>query len=176
MSHERADIRDAVVTLLTGHTSAGARVFRSRTGPLREAEIPCICVFVDGEVVDQVFAQSAPRVLSRELTLAVEGWAKVASGGDLDAAMDTLATEIEAAMDADPYFGGAAFYSYLSGTDFAVKMDGAQPIGVVHLSYTVTYRTTPRVPPVTDALDTVHTETSIDAGAADPVVDVVDLT
>ena len=91
MSHERQQIRDAVVAQLKGtaptyRTAAGARVFKTRMVPIRTAELPALNVYVDSETVDT--KSSAPVELTRTVVVAVEGW--VSASDDVDDALDDL--------------------------------------------------------------------------------------
>lgn len=151
--HERAAIRKAVVSALVGRapafaTSARDRVTSSRQAPIREAELPTINVYVDGETVDDVTASDSPRELTRTVVLVVEGWAGATA--DLDDVLDDLALEIERAVDADPFLGDTAADSVLTNTEIGLKIDGSRPLGCVHLEFAITYRTPQRVAEATD--------------------------
>ena len=49
MAHVRKQIRDAVITALTGLSTTGSNVFRSRIYPLESNKIPGLCVFSKSE-------------------------------------------------------------------------------------------------------------------------------
>jgi peptidoglycan hydrolase-like amidase len=77
--------------------------------------------------------------MTRNLTLVIEGYAKTAT--NLDDTLDTIASEVEAAMAGDRTVTGWAVTSHLTGTEISLTGDGDQPVGVVSMSYLVTYRT-----------------------------------
>jgi hypothetical protein len=140
MAHQRQLIREAVKTLLVAAaTAAGSRVYESRTVALKQTELPAIAVYTLQEEVDPGSANSAPRELKRTLELAVEGAVK--GTANVDDALDALAAQVECAMARDETFGGKAGDSFLSATEIDLADDGRQPIGLVRLVYSVTYRT-----------------------------------
>ena len=139
MAHQRTLIRGAVVAQLLGATAAGARVYPTRILPLRRPELPVISVYTLEEAVTAASLATAPRELSRELPVMIEGW--VAPGDNVDDAMDALALEIETAMHADPYLADTAAESILDSTVMEVVEDGDRMMGLVVLTYAVTYRT-----------------------------------
>ena len=166
--HERAQLRAAVVAQLVGTaptyaTAAGARVTSARPIPLVGTDVlPAISVYTNEETIDEASKRSNPRELKRRPVVQVEGWVTVAAGGDVDAAMDALALQIETAMDGDQGHDSCAFDSVLGGTEFARDMTGARPLGCVTLSYEITYHTGLRVTESPDDFDTMHTTTKID--------------
>lgn len=141
MAHPRKLIRDAVVALLTGAaTAAGARVTATRVDPHRKSELPAISVYTLGEQVTA--SDTTPRELTRVARLEITAWVAHTAALHADDAMDLLAEQIEAAMDADPYLGGKAGDSVLEGTELAILDEHDDPlVGVVTLTYAVTYRT-----------------------------------
>lgn len=139
--HQRKIIRDAVVALLLGHTTADERVHASRDIPLRRNELPAVLVYTTEEPVESDSATTAPRELTRRLRLEIAGIVAPEPGERVDDALDALALEIETAMDADPFLGGACGDSILENTTISLRPDGETNMGVVALSYRVTYRT-----------------------------------
>lgn len=142
--HHRRVIREAVVALLqAGETDAGDRVFKNRVLPMRirgdKAELPAILVYSLEEDVDDDSATTAPRELTRRLSLAVDALA-VGADEEVDDDLDQLAEQIEAVMHADPFLGGVAADSILGGTIIEFDGDGERVIGRVGLTYEVTYR------------------------------------
>jgi len=138
VAHQRQTIREAVKTaLVDASTAAGSRVYESRVSAHRRLRLPAIAIYTMEEVCDD--RKTAPRVLKRDLTLAIEGAVKLAA--DVDDAMDSLADEIEVAMHADPTFGGVMADSVLTSTAIDIAEEGDQPIGVIRLDYRVTYYT-----------------------------------
>lgn len=152
MAHPRKLIRHAIVAqLIAASTAAGARVTGTRVEPHnRKTGLPAISVYTLREPVDQdQSAQTSPRELTRDVKVEIVGWVAHSDALPVDDAMDDLAEQIEAAMDGDPYLGGEAADSILEETVMQVVEDNGSSdplVGVVALTYSVTYRTSPAAP------------------------------
>lgn len=173
MAHQRQVIRTAIRDLLDGATAAGARVYATRMIPLRRAELPSICVYTLEESVTADSLNTAPRELTRELPVVIE--CRVAPGANVDDAMDAIALEVETAMHADPYLGGACGESILDSTIMEVAVEGDRETGFVALTYQVTYRTfAPEEPDGLDDFNTVGATQNLggDQAAEDDTHDV----
>ena len=57
MAYIRQSIRDNAVTAITGLSTTGSNVFRSRVYPLGTNKLPALCVYTDSEVVKGFGAQ-----------------------------------------------------------------------------------------------------------------------
>lgn len=159
--HERQAIREAVIARLIGTgpayaTAATTRVFKTRLHPIRGVELPALNVYTDDETSDS--KRTAPVELTRTVPVVVEGWVSLTSG--VDDALDALALQIETAMDRDSSFGDTV-ESVLTLTQFGYKLDGDRPMGVVHLEYTMTYRTAARLASPVDDFDTADVRVSL---------------
>jgi hypothetical protein len=175
MPHHRQLIRAAAVDMLTGQTDAGSRVYRTRSLPVRKIPLPAISVYTLEELVTPESVDTAPRELTRELPLLIEGW--VRAGENVDDAMDELAVQIEAAMHADPYLRDTAAESILDSTVMEVIEDGDREMGLIVLTYAVTYRTlAPEAPTNLDEFLTAPTKYRVpgttDANDAEDLIDV----
>lgn len=178
VAHPRKLIRDAVVAALTGATAAGTRVKGTRVEPQRNTQLPAIGVYTLSEEVDAQSAGTAPRELTRDLKLEVAGWVADSSALPVDDAMDALAEQIEVAMDADRYFGDTAANSILQSTEMSVlEENAADPlIGIVKLTYTVTYRNFAGVTSPADDFDRAGVTTKRDgAGDNNTISDLVEV-
>jgi hypothetical protein len=140
--HPRTAIRHAVRDLLiAADTSAGENVVATRILPIRKKELPLIAVYTLEEQVDAQ-TDRTPRELRREIDMEIAAWVDPGPGGAaVDDAMDAIAAEIEAAMHADPYLSDTASESELTSTTMGVQGEGAEQLGLVTLSYAVTYLT-----------------------------------
>ena len=143
MTHPRQLIRHAAVTLLTGNTDAGARVYATRIPPWKKPELPAIAVYTSHEEVDEEASKdTGPRILRRIVDLEIE--AAVAMGGNVDDAMDALAAQIEKVMAGNPWLGftdDTVYDSILSATEMDTGEAGQAPVGVVRLTYRVEFYT-----------------------------------
>ena len=66
MSHVRKQIRDAVVTALTGLSTTGSRVYKSRIYPLETGKLPGLAIYTKSEEI-QNNTIGAPRTQIRIL-------------------------------------------------------------------------------------------------------------
>ncbi len=164
--HQRQVIRDAVATALTGATAAGDSVFPSRVLPYVLPDLPVLSVYTPRDNVDQESATTAPRELTRELTIIVE--AMSSPGPSVDDTLDDLAAEIEAAMHADPYFGDVCADSILTTTEIELIEDGEKSLGWMALTYSVTYQTqAPEAPTDLDDFEEAYATHNVGNGVDD---------
>jgi hypothetical protein len=152
--HPRAAIRHAVRDLLiAADTLAGERVHPTRVLSIRKKELPLIAVYTSEEQVDAA-TDRAPRELTRTIDLEIAAWVDPGPGGaKVDDAMDAIAAQIEAAMHADPYLADTASESVLVSTSMGVQGEGDDLLGLVTLSYDVTYLSLAPEPPADGDLD-----------------------
>lgn len=137
-THRRKRIRDAAMAaLLAASTSAGSRIFSTRSVPWRRLQLPAVSVYALSETSDD--QQTSPRELYRTLTLAIE--AAVEAGENIDDTLDAMALELERAMHADSTLGEVCGDSMLVGTELEVAEQGDKPIGLLRLTYKCWYRT-----------------------------------
>ena len=138
MSHVRQQIRDQLVTTLTGLTTTGSNVFRSRIFPLEQAKLPALCIFTKSEAVE-FDTIGLPRSINRILDVAVEAYVKGVS--NYDNTLDTIAVEMEEAIAADITLGGLAKDAQITAFEADFAGDGEQPVAVGRFTVTVEYRT-----------------------------------
>ena len=98
MAHVRQQIRDQIVTALTGLTTTGTNVFRSRIFPLEQTKLPALCIFTKSEATEFDTITLA-RSVNRVLDVAVEAY--VIGTANYDNALDGIAVEVEEAIAAD---------------------------------------------------------------------------
>lgn len=173
MAHQRKLIRQAVVALLiSANTAAGSRVQGTRVEPHKKSQLPAVSVYTLSEPVAPESAVTSPRELTRELKLEITGWVAHTDGIPVDDAMDNLAEQIEAAMDVDQYLGGKAADSILEETEMQVIEDDGRSdplVGIVTLTYSVTYRTAPAAPANLDDFLSVDATQKIAGGVPSTV-------
>ena len=153
MAHPRKVIRHAVTdAILAAATTAGTRVFPTQKLLYAMRLLPAIAVYTPSE--KSTLDDTAPRELDRKLNLVVE--ALVASVENVDDAMDDIAEEIEAVMDADPYLSCLVFQSHLAETEAVSEPDGDRQIGQLTMTYQLSYRSDAFVAP-TEPVDDLNT-------------------
>ena len=138
MAHVRKQIRDHVITTVTGLTTTGTRVFASRVYPNEAAKLPLLCVYSLNEA-SELIAMNGNQLL-RSLEIVVEGYAKAKT--NLDDTLDTIAKEVEEALAIDPTRGGLAHKTVINDTEISLSEEGEQPIGVIRMRFQVDYVTT----------------------------------
>ena len=145
MTHARKQLRDAVASAVTGLTSTGARVFKSRNLPMGATELPALCVYARQDTPDYD-AGAFGAIVVRVLEVHVQGYAARVDSEDLDARLDAMAAEVEEAIYADPTFGGLAHGTRMGAQVLEVDPDGDQSLGVVDMTFDVIYRTAEGAP------------------------------
>ena len=138
MSHVRQQIRDDIVTTLTGLTTTGSNVFRSRIFPLEQTNLPALCIYTKSET-SEYDTIGLPRSVNRILDVAVEAYVKGVS--NYDNTLDTIAVEVEEAIAADVTLGGVAKDAQITAFEADFAGDGEQPVAVGRFTITVEYRT-----------------------------------
>lgn len=156
MTHPRTLIRSAFVTRLGQNTAAanqpavyrtaaGARVYKGRLMPIEEPELPAIVVHTrDAEEVQERSKSGHNGYEQRRCMVSIICIAQ--SFEDIDADLDTMAQQVEDALQAWVIPGFESSDAMLLDTatedpDF----DGALTTGASTLRYAVTYRTPYRV-------------------------------
>lgn len=101
MAHAREQIRDALVTVLTGLATTGANVFRNRPETLRipDANLPALLIYTEGESVDYATIHGPGGLWEHVLDIVVMGVAKVSA--DLDETLDDILAEVDTALFAN---------------------------------------------------------------------------
>ena len=138
MSHVRQQIRDDIVTTLTGLVTTGSNVFRSRIFPLEQTNLPALCIYTKSEA-SEYDTIGLPRSVNRILDVVVEAYVKGVS--NYDNTLDTIAVEVEEAIAADVTLGGLAKDAQITAFEADFSGDGEQPVAVGRFTVTVEYRT-----------------------------------
>ena len=137
MAHQRKRIRDQVETTLTGLVTTGSNVFVSRVYPFEAADLPGLIIYTPEE-------ESEPASMGgdteRHLSLVVEGHVK-ATTGTIDDSADTIAEEVEAAIDADRTLNGTALFIYLESTEIEFNAESEKPVAVIKMTFNIEYHT-----------------------------------
>lgn len=111
MASKRKDIRAAVLSLLSGNTTAGARVYTGRVVAFWRNDWPVICVYTPSE--GNEILGNGPTEYERKVRVSVQ---LIDANVDDDAedSIDDLAAEVEAILDKDDNWGT----DYLNRVDF----------------------------------------------------------
>lgn len=140
MAHVRKQIREAIVTRLTGLNTTASRVYESRVYPMGSAKLPGLIVYTKSEASEPDTLGQSSRGMMRQLTAVIEGYMK--GTANVDDTADQIALEVEESIATDPTFSGLSKDAFLSTTDVLFNADGEQVAAVVRLTFSIVYRTT----------------------------------
>lgn len=138
MAHVRQSIRNNVVTAVTGLSTTGSNVFRTRIYPLESGNLPGLCVYTNAEA-SEVDTLSGTRAYERTADIVVEAYVRATA--NYDNTLDTICAEVEAALASDVTRGGNAKDTNLIATDIEYSDEGDRPIGIARMTFSVIYRT-----------------------------------
>ena len=99
-NHVRQQIREKIGTTLTGLTTTGSNVYQSRVYPLENINLPALIIYTKSETSEPIVI-GTDRVMSRELSVIVEGYVKATS--NFDDTIDTAMMAIEKEFVNDEY-------------------------------------------------------------------------
>mgnify|MGYP003673823749 CR=1 FL=1 len=131
--HVRMQIRNQVVTQLTGLTTTAARVFDSRVYPLEDANLPALLIYTKSETSEPIEI-GTNRTSERLLSLNIEAYVK--STTNFEDTLDTICKEVEQAIAADPTLSGKAKDCYL---EIEFNAEGEKPLAFATLTFLTSY-------------------------------------
>lgn len=158
--HVRAQIRDAIVTMLSTVLS-DANIIRSPYRPLAESDLPCFIVYSQSPTTEasEIASMAGPtnRRLARTYNLNID--IVVQDGGEsLEDIVDQHAAEIEAKLDEGIFLPNSDLLrltknmnlisSRLEFGRLANTESGEVPIGRLTMTYRITYHTLTGTPTV----------------------------
>jgi len=135
-NHIRQQIREYFGTNLTGLSTTGSNVYESRVYPIENSKLPALVIYTKSETSEPIVI-GTDRVMSRELSVVVEGYAKATS--NFDDTIDTISKEVEEAIAADRTLDGKAKDTYLESTEISFNAEGEKPLGFVSLTFISNY-------------------------------------
>lgn len=138
MAHVRKQIRDAIVTAVTGLTTTGSNVFRSRVFPIETTKLPALCVYTKSEAVD-FDTLTINRSIMRNLEVMIEAYVSGTSNYDDD--LDTIAVEVEEALSADVTLSGISKDLQVTAFEADFVGDGEQTVAIGRFTVAAVYRT-----------------------------------
>lgn len=136
-AHKRQTIREAVKNMLLNNTDVGERVYSNRVTAFWSEEVPCISIFTTEE-------STSPRDISnkrytRKLNLNIEIRAEASE--NLDDVLDSLACKVEELIAADLTLQNNVHNTVMTGTDIGFTGEATKLVGVLNLTYELTYLT-----------------------------------
>lgn len=145
MAHVRTTIRDQIVTALTGLTTTGANVYKTRIYPLAEGKLPGIAVYTSNENINYLTI-NPPRSLSRVVSVAVEIYVKGVANYDDE--LDQVCSEVETALYTSVAITAPIRDVMVTSFTSEFSGDGDQPVCVARLDVDVQYLTDEGAPEV----------------------------
>ena len=136
MAHIRNQIRDNIITALTGLTTTGSNVFNHRVYTLGSNKLPALCVYTNSED-SQYQTINPPRSVLNTLTVNIEGYVQATSG--YDNTIDAICLEVSEALYTDLTRGNLAKDTRIVSMSSELNDDGEQPLCVVVITVEVTY-------------------------------------
>lgn len=169
MSIHKIRIRFAFERRLKGATRVDDRVFRSRTTPLVEGELPCILIFTGDEAIAE--ATSSPRTFERVVRTWVEVAAEVSPS--MESVLDRICEEVEDAVNVDETFGQLVSDCVLVVCETPPPPERSRvDFGARRMGFDVTYHSAP-IEGAT-LLDLTHADVDWDLAEPDGVIEAED--
>ena len=140
MAHIRKQVREKVVTLLTGLVTTGTNVYHGH--PYPADSYPCLFVYTPSESIE-LDDEGSDREQERAMTFIVEGQCKAVP---FQSQFDSIAEEVETAIFADQFLGGLADGIDLDLTEENPTSELEGVAGVITMTFTVHARTAKGVP------------------------------
>lgn len=136
MTHRRQTIRAAFASAVTGLAATGARVYVSRLYPLQPDELPALRVYTDSDGVEgeSIGVLVVPPI--RRVRVVCEVVAKANAAAD--DAVDAACEQLEVALAANPFLGGAVMALRYQGFEQQLSVDGDQQVVVGRLTFEAT--------------------------------------
>jgi hypothetical protein len=126
-----------MVTQLTGLTTTGANVFDTQIYPLDFTKLPALTVLGQSESIEPDNLH-APRDMERTTEFIITAYVRADTA--YQDIIDTICTEVEAALSTDLTVNGLAKDVLLTDLLFDFEA-GDQPIAKMDMTYNVIYRT-----------------------------------
>ncbi len=136
--HRAEQIAAAVTTKVTGLVTTGTNVFRSRATVIARTKLPALVVrLISEEIADE----SVSGLLQRDLTIAIQGYARSAIEAGLETSLNQIRKEITIALQADPTQGLAfVIDTNEAATEYELGEEGEQSVGVIKTEWIIEYR------------------------------------
>jgi hypothetical protein len=167
MALERSIIREDLRALLDGATDAGSSVFKSRSEPFAEDDLPAIAIVTPSEDGDNLAADGGHPQLRKTLTVVIRCMVAATSDASMSIALDTLTEQVEPLILTNIDFIKAREKLLDFNTALATTEDGAVIPGVADITMRLQY--TEEYPPVIgDDLKTIAADWDMASPRNDP--------
>lgn len=133
--HVRRQIRDAIITQLTGSTNALNNVYSMRVYPISKDSLPAIIVYTKEETAENETIGDPTSV--RDLVAVVEIYVK--QQNDPDREIDLITEQVEAILGIDNDLNGTAKFIEYQGIDIEHSGEGDNAAFVASMQYSIIY-------------------------------------
>ena len=144
MTHARQQIRQQLVTTLTGLASTGSHVFASRAYDINVT--PCLLIYTDSDQVNLENTTGATDYHELEITIEVRVKASQSTQSNVNNTVDRICKEVETALFADPTLNGLVLKLQLQNTEITLSSETDKPVAVATLTLAADYRIAPGSP------------------------------
>lgn len=141
--HARQQLRDAIVTAVTGLALTGSRVYTARVYPAQDTELPHLEVNTVDEEADAVSIHG-PAVVERIVSIEIAARARATSA--VAATLDTMAEQVETALGSAVSVSGKSIALTYQGATIQFSGEADQPIGAAVLRYQAVLYTAANAP------------------------------
>jgi hypothetical protein len=140
--HVRNQIRDEVITDVTGLTTTSTRVYETHTYDLVGNSLPGLLVFCEKDEIDLVDGEDTmgTRRFMRDLSLIVEAWEDQGAVGNVQDTLDTICKEVENKIQTDPQINSKAKDARLVKTEWAYDDTTTPKVGKAKMTWNIRYR------------------------------------
>jgi hypothetical protein len=134
MATKREQILDQIITLLSGTTNVGSRIYRSRVVPISRGESPAL-------IVEPISDNAEHTASLPKYDWSLQVRVSVICRGDVpDEVADPVVESLYSKLMADRTLNGKAMDIEPIGVNFEM-IDADQPAGVISTNWLVRYRT-----------------------------------
>lgn len=148
--HVRNQIRDRIISEVTGLTTTSTRVFETHTYDLVGQSLPGLLVYSKEDVVDDEKGEDTmgTRRFLRNLLLIVEAWEDQGAVGNVQDTLDTICKEVEDKIQTDPQINAKAKDARLVKTEWSYDDTTTPKVGKAIMTWNIRYRVEEGAPDV----------------------------
>lgn len=139
MAHVRTQIRQAIVTAVTGLPITGARVYVQRSRRMGQGEAPGLSVsMTEAEVIED--RGTMGRTLELDLTVEIMAFAYGVDEALIETQLDDIAADVEIAIAADTELGGVCEDIAPTAVVYQFENEQDKISGSLTMTYAAKYR------------------------------------
>lgn len=138
--HRAEQIVQAVISKVTGLTTTGSRVYRSRTADLADANLPALVVFMGQDQPRSDGGSSSFRYIDGDLSIGIEAAVKETTDTLAEQKLNLIRKEVTIALQADVTQGLSFVMNTTEGTAAPDLERGDKVRGSMRMEFTFHYR------------------------------------